>query len=544
MLYFFCSIKKGKAAKKRTRINRTMIAFSQEVFVSPNNRHSSTDKERSFLRQGQIMSEFICLSDVLSQLLPLLPTVIARGWFAVTIVGFITRPDHYGVTSFIRALDLPGRCYLRLLSFFRKCKIDRDLLERKWWVIAVAINQPYMVHEKVVLITDGTKVQKEGKHMPAVKKLGQTSVDQTKPSYIWGTMFQSVSLLCGKVGSMFACPLTMPIVDGIAATADWIDSPYQNESQVVRAAKDACKIALEIMKPCILLGDRYYLSRFFLKVIQEHNEKNPTCTVEILSKAKKSYTAYYPLTEEQRKDKRRKKGASVKVFSFFEDPDTKFEDIQAYLYGKQVTARVARKELLWGVGVYVPLSFIFVKYFDEDMQEERREVLACMDTTLTSREIMELYSYRFKVEVQFKADKSTLGILSYRFWTGHQPKLDKKRKKGDPDPLEGVTDPHDRRLILEALHATELFVFCGIVAQGILQHIALRFATEGDRSKLRFQRTPANAAPSEENIMYIMRKGLADFLENQPENEVARLIRFTKERALWDDLRAEREQAS
>ena len=121
----------------------------------------------------------------------------------------MTHTDHYGVSSFMRALDLPAVCYTRLLTFFRTCKVDLDLLSRKWWVVAIAMNYPYMVRNKVVLIVDGTKAQKEGKRMPATKKLGQTSEDQTKPTYIWGTMFQSIGLLCGKVGNMFSCPLTM-----------------------------------------------------------------------------------------------------------------------------------------------------------------------------------------------------------------------------------------------------------------------------------------------------------------------------------------------
>ena len=490
------------------------------------------------------MFEYSVVNDVLSFLLPLLPSAIAKGWFTVVIVGFMTHTDHYGVSSFMRALDLPAVCYTRLLSFFRTCKVDLNLLSRKWWVVAIAMNYPYMVRNKVVLIVDATKAQKEGKRMPATKKLGQTSEDQTKPTYIWGTMFQSIGLLCGKVGSMFSCPLTMRIADGIAAMADWDESPYKKESQIVQAAKDACEIAKEIKKPCILLGDRYYLARSAIQNILKHNLENPKCKVFLLSKAKRSFTAYYPLTEEQRKDKRRKKGNSVKLFSFFEDPDTEFKEVTVYLYGKQVTASVARKELLWGSGVYVPMSFILVKYYDEDKKEERREVLGSMDTTLTTREIMELYSYRFKIEVQFKADKSVLGIFSYRFWTGSQPWLNKRRKKGDPDPLEKVTDPEDRKKILETLHATELFVFCGIVAQGILQNISLRFASEGDRSDLRYQRTPANAAPSEENIMHVLRIKLPGFLASHQNTLVARLIKQTIERASWDEYRNNARKAS
>lgn len=461
-------------------------------------------------------------------------------YFVVAVVGFIVREDGYGVTSFVRALNLPGNCYNGLICFFKKSSVDKMILEQKWWHVVDTMCFPCTIDGKMILIIDGTKVIKEGKRMPSIKKLGQTSEDQTKPTFIWGTNYQSVSLLCGNENNKFCIPLTMPIVDGVSATADWEDSPYKKESQIVRAANDACEIAKELNKRAIVLGDRYYLSRNAVKILLEYNKSHPGYELYLVSKAKSNYTAYLPLTEEEKKDKRRKKGEKVKLFDFFDDVNTQFEEKTVFLYDKETEVKVARKELLWGYGVYVPMSFVLVQYWDDEKGTLRREVLGSMDTTLSTTEIMQLYSCRFKIEVQFKDMKSHVKTFSYRFWSKCQPLLNKKRKKGDPDPLESVTDPEARKLILKTLNATELFVFCGMVAQGIIQAIAIRYSIEGDLSKLRFQRTKANDIPSVENIMYVIRKNLNKYMYFNPDNLISFHIRMLVNKASWNELKKKR----
>lgn len=465
------------------------------------------------------------------------------GYFVICVLGFITREDNYGVSTFVRSIGLPKRCYNSLLSFYHNQSVKLGVLERKWWHIVDTMLFPFTVNGYIVLIADGSKVQKEGKRMPSVKKLGQTSVDQTKPSYIWGTMFQSISMLCAASDCMVATPLTMPIVDGVAATAEWEDSPYIKETQVVRMAKDSCKIALELNKPSLVLGDRYYMSRSVLEIIVNHSKNNPNAPVHIITKAKKNYSGYLPLTAEEKKDKRRKKGEKVKIFSYFDDVNTIFEEKVVYLYGKEHNVKIAAKELLWGYGIYVPMLFVFVEYWDDEKDITRREVLASSDTSLSAEQIMQLYSYRFKIEVQFKSMKNSLGTFTYRFWSKSQPVLSKKRKKGDPDPLDLVKDSRERRNILSTLRATELYVFTAMVAQGITQAIALRFPSEGNRKKLRFQVTEAAAVPSEENVMYIIRKYIGIHISKEPHSYISLQISKVINRANWADIRKARKTA-
>lgn len=67
-----------------------------------------------------------------------------------------------------------------------------------------------------LLITDGLRIPKEGKKMPAVKSLHQESENYSKASFIMGHSFQTLGLLVhGAVGQFFGVPLVSQIHEGL-----------------------------------------------------------------------------------------------------------------------------------------------------------------------------------------------------------------------------------------------------------------------------------------------------------------------------------------
>ena len=86
------------------------------------------------------------------------------------------------------------------------------------------------------------------------------------------------------------------------------------------------------------------------------------------------------------------------------------------------------------------------------------------------------------------------------------PKLNHFRKKSDPDPLESITNLQDRKKIINAFRATEMYMFASNVAMGLIMMISIKF--EIDPSLLRYQRTPAKAKPSEANVAQHLRNVL------------------------------------
>ncbi|MGH9961862.1 MAG: transposase, partial [Pyrinomonadaceae bacterium] len=75
---------------------------------------------------------------------------------------------------------------------------------------------PLRLGGRLLVIGDGLKVAKEGRKMPAVKKLHQSSANTSKATYIFGHSFQALGLLvCGPLGHLLSVPLTSRIHEGV-----------------------------------------------------------------------------------------------------------------------------------------------------------------------------------------------------------------------------------------------------------------------------------------------------------------------------------------
>ena len=109
----------------------------------------------------------------------------------------MVRTDHLGVTSIIRALGLSGRKYECLINFFRSAAYSLSELRKVWYSIVLKSGTLYQLNDRNLLIGDGTKEPKEGRYMPAVKKLFQESENACKPRYTFGHMYGGVAAVIG-----------------------------------------------------------------------------------------------------------------------------------------------------------------------------------------------------------------------------------------------------------------------------------------------------------------------------------------------------------
>ena len=71
----------------------------------------------------------------------------------------------------------------------------------------------YRVQDAVVLIGDGVKQAKEGRHMPGVKRLHQKSENTSKAAYIFGHLFGGIGILLSSNHTFTCLPLYMTIQD-------------------------------------------------------------------------------------------------------------------------------------------------------------------------------------------------------------------------------------------------------------------------------------------------------------------------------------------
>lgn len=98
-----------------------------------------------------------------------------------------------------------------------------------------------------------------------------------------------------------------------------------------------------------------------------------------------------------------------------------------------------------------------------------RVILMTTDLTKDAREIIFLYGLRFKIEVCFKHALHSVGVFGYHFWMAGMHPL--KRRSGN-QYLHRESSKY-RRQVLRKLHAYHVYVQCGMIAQGMLQYLAM-----------------------------------------------------------------------
>ena len=445
-------------------------------------------------------------------------------WFCVIVVGFMLRSDHLGMTSIIRDLALDGNNYENLRHFFY------SKVRHCWYAVVRDSGLVYTVNDRSVLAGDGVKQAKEAKYMPGVKKLAQESEDSSKPEYIYGHMFGAIGVVLGK--AQLCCPLMFSIQEGLKAVSEWKDSFVSGESHAVQIVNNLFDAAKIFGKSCGLL-DRLFLCVPVLKRLKELNqaydlEEN---LLEIVTKAKNNCVAYTkPVVPEKRKKGRpRIKGDKVLLKDLWEN-EKQFTSATAFVYGKKETVEYYCTNLLWGKGIYQELRFVLTKL------NGARSILVSTDLSLSPVQIIELYARRFKIENCFREFKQQFGGFCYHFWTKKLQKLNKFKKKEAPDPVDLVTDEHDRKLILDKLRAIEGFVLVANIAMGITQILSLSVQFQNEVMKSRYLRTVVETRISEATVMCYFRKTIFALLLQHPDSPITHFIREKQSRAI-DDLK-------
>jgi hypothetical protein len=375
----------------------------------------------------------------------------------------------------------------------------------------------------VVLVGDGMKQSKEARRMPGVKKLHQESENCSKAGYIFGHLFGAIGILMGTSQKWFCLPLFMNLQDGVKPIFGWSTAPAKRQdSHVVQMIDQGFAVA-KVFGKALLLLDRYFLS---VPALERLNElvASGTTRMHIVSKAKSNAVAYEPpSTTNKGRGRPRKKGAAVKLKSLFQSHAAAFQTAQVTMYGKEETVQFLCLDLLWGQGLYQELRFVLVQLGDQS------SILVSTDLTLEATDIIRLYGYRFKIECTFREMKQVIGGFSYHFWSKSMPKLKRYLKKGEPHPLEHVTDEKDKENIRLTVKAIEGYVMCSCIAMGLLQLIAVRYSSLVPRLFFRYLRTPSKALVSEATVMAYLRKSIFRLFARNPHLSITQIIQAKQE---------------
>ena len=237
--------------------------------------------------------------------------------------------------------------------------------------------------------------------------------------------------------------------------------------------------------------------------------------LEILVRAKKSYVGYLAAEPKPsgRPGPQAQYGMKVYLMECFDHLHL-FEEVECEVYGHIESIRIMSIPLLWKP-IRDWVLFIFA------ITSRGPIVLMCSDLNFSPITALRLYCARTRIEIMFDVLKNVIGAFKFRFWTKYLPKHSRRPvsnrylKKPQPEHLKKV---------LECWQAYEVFVFCAIIAQGLLQLIALNFGQRVWQQHNLYLRTKSRELPSEKTVRQVMSRIIMAQLFNLRQNGIIQKI--------------------
>lgn len=431
-------------------------------------------------------------NDALQGLRPAFSRTTTFLWFCVATIGFATRIDFLGATSFIRSLGLQPKYYKNILDFFHSTGVDIDKLTRLWCqlVLALFANNVTRINGRIILVGDGIKIPKQGKKMPAVKSLHQESESNSKPEYIMGHSYQAVSLLVQSCGSHVAVPLAKRIHEGLVFSNRCKQTLLDKMIQLI--------FVLDLQIHFYFVSDAYYANGKMIKPLLSRSQ-------HLISRAKSNAVAYEtpPAKKKKGPGRPKKYGKKIRLCTLF-DCQQGWDSIVSPIYGESnVMIACKTVDLLWKpAGTLV--RFVLVAH-----PTRGRCILMTTDISLTAEQVIEIYGLRFKIEVAFKQAIHTIGTFSYHFWMKDMKPI--ARRSGN-QYLHRQSSEY-RHQVRRKLHAYHLYVMTGVIAQGLAHYLAAMHTKMVWSSFGSWLRTIRDGVPPSERVVTIsLRQSLPEFL--------------------------------
>jgi hypothetical protein len=385
-------------------------------------------------------------------------------WFIIFVIGSITRWDYLGISSIVRALSFDYYSYANLLHFFHSSAYSCSSILVLWWKWVIHKNIAVTVNERLILLGDHTQVPKEGVKMPGVRTLHQNSETSAKPSFFRGFLWGCISILISAPDKKIAVPLKMSpyISDSNTKTKD------DNQKMTLSIFNIALEIAQKTFKKYYLVLDAFFPSGDMFKATLTNIcpiLKEPF--IHLIIRAKKSFVAYdIPKKEtKKRRGPKRKYGKKYKLFELFNLWHDKFQNVTGTIYGKSESFSILCLDLIWK-------PFGKTVRFVLANTSHGLIIVMCSDLSIAPVKIIEIYSYRSKIETMFSVFKHFIGGFTFRFWSKYMTKQKRCPSKKKPQPIFQSSNSKKTNNTLEAI---KKFVNLQCVILGFLEFIAMDF---------------------------------------------------------------------
>jgi hypothetical protein len=400
-------------------------------------------------------------------------------WFVIVATGLLLRTDAYGVSSVVRALALCPTTYPLLLHFFHSQAWTAAGLMEHW--LAFLLRQPHVVrvNGRLVLLGDDTKTPKDGRRMPGVRTLHQTSETSSKPSYFRGHDIGVLALLTGAQGRFFATAVTL-----------FFHRQAQADTKIGRMLSTAENLATSVDLAVYLVLDAYFAAGKALAMGRKTGGK-----VQVLVRAKKNCVAYRPAPQPKgRPHPGRPRVYGRKILLQDQFRRARFREVEAEVYGKPEMVKVLVLDLIWKPA-RTTIRFFLTRSSRGDI------VLMSSDLTLDPAAAIRLYGHRAAIETLFNAVKNILGGMAYHFWSSYLARSSRRPAPADAPPPESSRP--ERTEVTFA--ANEKFLAVNLVLAGILQWLACCHPARLLTPFGFWMRTAPRATPSE----FVVRTALA-----------------------------------
>lgn len=365
-------------------------------------------------------------------------------WAVIYCAGLAVRTNNRGVSSIVDALGLKANSYESLLRLCHSGAVNLDKLLVCWVALCLRLFRPVCIDGYIVLFGDGIKVGKEGRKMPAVKLMHQSSQSNSKAEYIMGHYLQALSLaVVTPIGRIASIPLLARIHDGL------VFSNRSQETVIDRFGKVIEKVSDAANTPAITVADAYYANRAMIDQVRKIGS-------HLVSRVAHNTAAHVPAPTLKKRQRGRpaKKGERVKLKSFFEDLQHSFDQY-----------RYSYHDLYW------PPAKCMIRFVICEHKSKGRIILMTTKLDLSAETVIKLYENRWLIETGFKSAIHNIGTFAYHFWMKTMKPIRRHQTK---QYLHRESEAY-RFQVRRKIKAYHLHLTFGCITQGLLLHLAINF---------------------------------------------------------------------
>ncbi len=227
----------------------------------------------------------------------------------------------------------------------------------------------------------------------------------------------------------------------------------------------------------------------------------------LISRVRRNAVGYEPAVPPAGPRKRgrpRRYGLKVRLRELFDSPSERWQQAESPVYGERsVTIRFLSRDLMWR-----PLRRL-VRFVLVIHPTRARCILLSTNLSLPALEIIAGYGLHSKIELSFKQALRVIGAYRYHFWMQGMECL--SRSSGTQ--YLHRTSEHYRNAVRRKITAYHLHIQLGLIAQGLLQYLAIKHSREVRASFGSWLRTiRPGLCPSELVSAAALRNALPEYL--------------------------------